>query len=275
MIWCYVDAALHPIRTAVETATLIGDGLNAITNVTFGIATEGARQRNSQRVALYHELKESFINGDSVYRTEMLTELGTSLILGSVSGAAVGRVCSGLSRQSMIAMNQYIVTPQGLAVQQLTIPALYHRARLTYGKEKQIYRIGDSSKGSRGAEGQYWSVKAPDKHHAYRYGVPAKNVQDISNLDIRLAGEIVPNKRFITRHAPGVKDNPGGAIEVVVDSGNVKVTSKTVPIVEQQTPTLLYRGGRQLKNTLISDNTLGVLAVSNHTQESRERFKLL
>jgi ankyrin repeat protein len=91
-----VDAAIHPIRTAVETSTLLWDGANAVTDLTVGLSTEGSRDRNEQRVALLHEAAQSFVEGDSVYRTEILSELGASLALGSVTGGVTG----GLSRKA-------------------------------------------------------------------------------------------------------------------------------------------------------------------------------
>jgi hypothetical protein len=50
-------------------------------------------------------------------------------------------------------------------------------------------------------------------------GVPAEN----SGFDYMLKGRIKSNTPFVTRTAPGVGSNAGGAIEVVVPEGGVQL----------------------------------------------------
>lgn len=54
---------------------------------------------------------------------------------------------------------------------------------------------------------------------AQKFGIPAENLQS-GNYFIEI-GTLKNNTMFITREAPGVGSNLGGAVEVVTASGNV------------------------------------------------------
>jgi hypothetical protein len=57
---------------------------------------------------------------------------------------------------------------------------------------------------------------APD--YTSRYGIPAENV---ANYDFVEQGRLIDGTPFVTRTAPGVGENLGGGIEVVVLPGGV------------------------------------------------------
>lgn len=84
-----------------------------------------------------------------------------------------------------------------------------------------VYRIGTTLK-SQATEGQFWSLENPTTPgYAAKYGLPAENV---ANADFIESGVVPQGTPFITRSAPGIGDNPGGGIEVVVPSGGVQST---------------------------------------------------
>ncbi len=76
---------------------------------------------------------------------------------------------------------------------------------------------------SQAAQGQFWALESPTAPgFAQRYGIPEANVQNANMIE---SGTLKPGAQFITRPAPGVGTNGGGAIEVVVPSGAVKLTT--------------------------------------------------
>jgi hypothetical protein len=56
--------------------------------------------------------------------------------------------------------------------------------------------------------------------YASRYGLPAENVANANFIE---AATLRPGTPFVTRPAPGIGDNVGGGIEVVVPSGGVQM----------------------------------------------------
>src|SRR5690606_25030677 len=82
-----------------------------------------------------------------------------------------------------------------------------------------LYRIGDTRGTSRTFDAQYWSDRYPlDKPlgpYQYRFGTPTMNP------NFMIQGQLRPNAPFITRPAPAIDGNLGGAIEIVVNPGGV------------------------------------------------------
>ena len=69
------------------------------------------------------------------------------------------------------------------------------------------------------AEGQFWALEHPaTPGYGSRYGIPEENIH---NFDFVEQGRVPAGTNFITRPAPGIGDNVGGGIEVVVPAGGV------------------------------------------------------
>jgi len=74
---------------------------------------------------------------------------------------------------------------------------------------------------SQASEGQFWSLEHPlSPGYAGRYGVPAENAANANFIE---AARLPPGAPFVTRPAPGIGQNVGGGIEVVVPSGGVQM----------------------------------------------------
>jgi hypothetical protein len=122
-----------------------------------------------------------------------------------------------------------IYTERGLAEQSLSKDAFDAVGKVNEGVT--LYRIGTLGS-SHAGEAQYWSLENPSQYlnnpeeFAQRYGIPASNLK--SGEVFIEAGKLQPGARFITREAPGVGANKGGAIEVVTDPGSVKLESFNV-----------------------------------------------
>jgi len=109
-----------------------------------------------------------------------------------------------------------IPTPYGAADQGLDAASVAARSQVESGST--MYRIGTTGR-SAGPEGQFCSLEHPSAQgYASRYGLPAENV---ANADFIESAVVTPGSPFITRAAPGIGDNVGGGIEVVVKPGGV------------------------------------------------------
>lgn len=265
-----VNALIHPIDTAVGLGTTVWDGYNAIGDLAFGLSTAGARERNAQRGILYNEVIENFAVGDSVYRTEMLSELGVSMIFGgAISGAPRSLISEG-----MVRIGHAIPTDYGFAYQ--SYMPKYFNSRSAIKDGKSIYRAGtkptETSRGSKGIEGQFWAVEEPSKStYAMDYGIPPKNVEKI---DFAIEGRLKQNENFITRPAPGYGSNPGGAIEVVTRTGGVELTNPAVAFSKDQlvgNRSLLFQKVDKSIQTLASEPALGAMANADIKMQDKVR----
>ena len=74
---------------------------------------------------------------------------------------------------------------------------------------------------SAASEAQFWALEPPlSPTYPNNYGIPAENV---ANADFVESGTLRPGTPFITRPAPGIGENVGGKIEVVVPENGVKL----------------------------------------------------
>jgi RHS repeat-associated protein len=106
-------------------------------------------------------------------------------------------------------------TPYGRAWQKFNPEALKLHNDVKKGKD--LYRVGELGK-SQIAEAQFWAPEHPvSSDFASRYGVA------YNKSDYIIGGTIKPRTHYITRYAPQVGTNPGGALEVVTSSGGVGV----------------------------------------------------
>lgn len=110
-----------------------------------------------------------------------------------------------------------VTTTEGKAVQSFSYNSLSEASNVKNGAT--VYRTGTLGKQNL-AEGQYWGTKNPlsTENYAQSYGMtPTGNGQSF------VIGGKVRNGNFVTREAPGYGNNPGGAVETVVPSGNVRL----------------------------------------------------
>jgi RHS repeat-associated protein len=149
---------------------------------------------------------------------EFLGQAGTSIVGGELLGGLGSRIAAGLA-DSGAESALSVETPYGAALQENSSAALAARSDVEGGAT--VYRIGTTLK-SQATEGQFWSLENPaTPGYAARYGLPAENV---ANADFVESGVVPDGTSFITRGAPGIGENGGGGIEVVVPSGGVQST---------------------------------------------------
>lgn len=110
---------------------------------------------------------------------------------------------------------QMISTPYGDAFQDFSNDALRIREYVDEGGE--LYRGGKIGR-SNTADAQFWAPETPfSASYGKNYGV------DFSELEFVMGGKLKEGQEFITRGAPGLGNNPGGAIEVVTDPNAIKI----------------------------------------------------
>ncbi len=89
-----------------------------------------------------------------------------------------------------------------------------------------LYRGGVLGRSAGQPDAQFWSLENPlSPEYAARYGIPAENV----TFDFVETATLRPGALFITREAPGLGANTGGAIEIVVDPGGVVLHEFVMP----------------------------------------------
>ncbi|WP_339327354.1 RHS repeat-associated core domain-containing protein, partial [Erwinia amylovora] len=121
----------------------------------------------------------------------------------------------GLSKCSS---HKDVETPYGPATQSTAPEALAARAQVESGAT--LYRVGTTGR-SETVGAQFWALEHPHSPgYANRYGIPQENV-DRSNF--LMTARLKPGSDFVTKPAPGVGNNLGGGIEVVVPPDAVKI----------------------------------------------------
>jgi hypothetical protein len=136
-----------------------------------------------------------------------------SLVAGDVAGSyTLGRGAISSINRTRAAMS--VETPYGTAHQQLSLRAL--RLRWQVARGKPVFRGGAFGK-SAAAEGQFWAPESPlAPGYNQRYGVAS-----FKEPDFVIQGTLKPSSRIVTRAAPAVGSNPGGAMEIVTRAGEV------------------------------------------------------
>ena len=105
--------------------------------------------------------------------------------------------------------------------------ALAARKKVEQGAS--LFRIGTMDK-SQAAEAQFWSMEHPlTPGFAERHGIPAGNIERADFIEV---ATLKPGTDFVTRPAPGVGDNAGGGIEVVVPANGVIMDSFNAGSIE-------------------------------------------
>jgi RHS repeat-associated protein len=127
----------------------------------------------------------------------------------------VGLVGSTIAAGELAVNSLSVKTPYGRAWQKLTPDAFRLRSQVSNGAE--IYRGGVLGQ-TNVAEGQFWAPENPLlPGYADRYGVGSYG----GLPDFVVGGSMKPGGHFITRNAPSVGSNLGGALEVVTRPNTV------------------------------------------------------
>jgi ankyrin repeat protein len=270
-----VDALLHPIDSAINAGTLVWDGYNALGDLAFDFSTGGARERNAQRGSLYNGMIEEFERADSIHRTEVLTEISASMLF----GGAFGGIPRGIFSLGMQSSGLAIATPYGFAYQSFLPRYFMMRNEIRDGRT--IYRAGTTPKptenirGSKGIEGQFWATEPPFKTtYARDFGIPEENV---INIDFAIGGELRTGSSFITRPAPGVGRNPGGAVELVTIPHGVQLSNPSVIFSRFQRigdRSLFSQIADKSVQSLASEQSLVALVNQNEATNERQRSKV-
>lgn len=110
-------------------------------------------------------------------------------------------------------------TPYGVAEQGTDAGSVALRQQVESGGT--VYRQGVTGT-QHTADGQFWAGQNPLSTGGYAdsYGLPDAQLAD-GDLPWVMGGTIDSGTPFVTRQAPGIGTNVGGAPEIVVDPGGV------------------------------------------------------
>jgi len=150
--------------------------------------------------------------------------LGTVGTVGLAASAThFGSSTVGAFRQGFAEGYGGISTPYGPAFQVVTPEALALRSQMQSGGT--VYKGGFLGRSEVGSS-QFLAAENPlNPGYAARYGIPPEN----ANFDFILTGRIQPGAPLITRPAPPVPPNPGGALEGVTTPGSFIIDSFHMP----------------------------------------------
>ena len=186
-----VDMALDLTQTATENGGLTGKDVLFSAVTSFGGDLVGAAKTNSTA-------RNQLIDGATDNRAIK---------------DAVGDSVSDASKNT----TKYIDAPYGKAFQENSEEALRVKKYVEDGGD--LYRGGSFGR-SNTTDAQFWAPESPlFPRYADKYGV------DFKDTDYVIKGKLDPNADFITRSAPGLGNNSGGAIEIVTNPNGVKLDS--------------------------------------------------
>ena len=152
----------------------------------------------------------------SVFSNAPLEEpIGPAIHVGTFAVGTAATIVGGVQLVKAGVETISVKTSYGRAWQSLDPDALELRRQVSNGAE--IYRGGVLGK-TNVAEGQFWAPENPlNPGYASRYGAGSYS----GPPDFVIGGNLKPGKPFITRHAPGVGSNAGGALETVTRANGV------------------------------------------------------
>ena len=133
---------------------------------------------------------------------------------GSLEDAAIGMASKDVAEDATAGVE----TPAGLAKQETTNTALSAKSKIEDGAT--VYRQGAFGE-TKTLGGQYWATDHPLSTADYgsRYGLPGN-----TGSDWVMGGKVRSGSNFVTRSAPGIGSNAGGATEAVTESGGVQTS---------------------------------------------------
>lgn len=140
-------------------------------------------------------------------------------------GIDAGRSAGVFDKIAKLAEKVVVQTPFGPAVQDMSKAALEVKASIT--AETKLYRTGTMGKSMTGEKAQFWALEHPQSPgYTSKFGIPDINVAKPDFIEVGRIKEGVP---FVTRPAPSVGKNGGGAIEVVVPEGGISLDGHYTP----------------------------------------------
>jgi len=143
--------------------------------------------------------------------------IGPSIHVGKFAVGTAATIVGGAQMVKAGLETISVKTPYGRAWQSLDPDALLLRRQVSNGAE--IYRGGLLGK-TNVAEGQFWAPENPlNPGYASRYGAGSYS----GPPDFVIGGNLKPGIPFITRPAPGVGSNVGGALEIVTRANGVHI----------------------------------------------------
>jgi predicted transcriptional regulator len=228
------------VQGEMEEAQWVVDGTYALVELAIGLSPAGLA------LDLYQAISGLDLQGNDIGKSgrilasASLLTFGTAKMLKSSefaigivknwaarfknaeNAADVGEVLEAGSKIVDSAKNaKAVITPFGDASQAITKEAIIARAKVE--SKQTMYRIGTRGTSQTGTKAQFWSLEHPKAPgYADRHGIKIDNVK---NADFIETAEIKDGTEFITRHAPAWGDAKGGAVEVVVPEGGVKINS--------------------------------------------------
>ncbi len=134
--------------------------------------------------------------------------------LGSAGFYGAGKAVDVL-RGSVAGRGNSVETPYGMAVQNNSKEA--RRIKKYVKQGGMVYRGGTYGR-SKIADAQFWAPESPlTVGYAKKYGV------DFGQMDYIIGGYVKKGTKFITRPAPRLGSNSGGAIEIVTPPNSVEL----------------------------------------------------
>ncbi len=134
--------------------------------------------------------------------------------LGSAGFYGAGKAVEKL-RGSVAGHGNSVETPYGMAVQNNSKEA--RRINKYVKQGGMVYRGGTYGR-SKIVDAQFWAPESPlTVGYAKKYGV------DFEQMDYIIGGYVKKGTKFITRPAPGLGSNSGGAIEIVTPPNSVEL----------------------------------------------------
>ncbi len=154
-------------------------------------------------------------SGATVEGVEAWNERFLSAATLAIPEGKIGEALKGVRGASAV---KSIATPRGPALQETTSEALTALGQVQNGAT--VYRAGSFGI-QNAAEGQFWSLQNPaiTPGYAGRMGMPGSTAPKFNWI---MGGRVSNSSDVITRSAPGIGANKGGAIEAVVAPGDVR-----------------------------------------------------
>ena len=197
---------------AIGTSPLIGTGLGTVVPVGLGLGAgfEGDNAFTNLKMAWTGQ-RQSTLGASLITDTFGVSPNSAEMIYTGVQIATAAG--TGVAGTKLLT----VPIPNGRAFQDFSPDAIALRNSVAAGGT--VYRGGTLGL-SRGPEAQFWAPEAPwSSGYASRYGIPPQNM---AAMDMVSIGTVPNGGRFVTRIAPGVGSNTGGALEIVTSPYGVR-----------------------------------------------------
>jgi len=217
-----VEAGVEEAVLTKAAAELASEAVPYLTD-----AVAGAAKLRSLAPKLLTQLKAEGVDAINVAAAAAKSsDVAVTIVADAVETAAIDAVDAGQVMRVVDSARKakIITTPQGPIKQAMDAKSIASRAQVT-GSETKLYRTGTSGRSNTGDQAQYWSLEHPSTPgYADRHGIDSSNVREANFIEEAV---IKQDTDFVTRPAAAWGDAKGGAIEVVVPEGGVRVTKHT------------------------------------------------